>query len=159
MTVWRWCYIVRAKSKDELIVIIISIAAFLCFHGLFVCFHIYPFLSHFSYFMLYIFVVFFLSFVLLISGSPHSSSPLARSVRYCLSTDSAKMYNIPQTSRSGPDPDPEPEPEQGPSSEACGQTRAQSGCKLPVGMKTTDGDDEGPPNISECGWVHRECDV
>lgn len=64
-----------------------------------------------------------------------------------MSTDSAKVFTIPQTGSSGP----EPEPEQGPSSEACGQTRTQHGCKLPVGMKTSDGGDEGPPNISECG--------
>ncbi|KAG7230064.1 hypothetical protein INR49_009784 [Caranx melampygus] len=89
-------------------------------------------------------------------GSHHSGSPLARGARYCMSADSSKVYTIPQTSSSGPDP--------GPSSEACGQTRPEPSCKLPVGMKTTgdgdgdgDGDDdeahstEGPPNISECG--------
>ncbi|XP_047207293.1 signal-induced proliferation-associated 1-like protein 2 isoform X3 [Girardinichthys multiradiatus] len=84
------------------------------------------------------------------SGSHHSGSPLARGARYCMSTDSSKVYTIPQTSSTGP--------ELGPSSEACGQTRTQSSCKLPVSMKTADadGDDdatctEGPPNISECG--------
>lgn len=88
-----------------------------------------------------------------ISGSHHSGSPLARGARYCMSADSSKVYTIPQTSSSGPEPGP------GDSSEACGQTRPQPGCKLPVGMKTTDDDDddaqrtEGPPNISECGWV------
>ncbi|XP_039640435.1 signal-induced proliferation-associated 1-like protein 2 isoform X3 [Perca fluviatilis] len=93
------------------------------------------------------------------SGSHHSGSPLARGARYCMSADSSKVYTIPQTSSSGPGPGPGPEPgpELGPepSSEACGQTRPQSDCKLPVGMKTTDDDDahstEGPPNISECG--------
>ncbi|TWW78642.1 Signal-induced proliferation-associated 1-like protein 2, partial [Takifugu flavidus] len=100
------------------------------------------------------------------NGSHHSGSPLARGVRYCLSTDSAKVYTIPQTGSSGPDPEPEPEPdpepepepepEQGPSSEACGQTRTLHGCKLPVGMKTSDGDDEGPPNISECGHLYAQ---
>lgn len=98
----------------------------------------------------------------LVSGSHHSGSPLARGARYCMSADSSKVYTIPQTSSSGPEPGPGPGP--GPSSEACGQTRPQPGCKLPVGMKTTDGggdddgdgdDDahstEGPPSISECG--------
>ncbi|KAM4592151.1 signal-induced proliferation-associated 1-like protein 2 isoform 3-T4 [Odontesthes bonariensis] len=87
------------------------------------------------------------------SGSHHSGSPLARGARYCISADSSKVYTIPQTSSSEPEPGP------GPSSEACGQTRTQSSCKLPVGMKTADDDDgdddahstEGPPNISECG--------
>lgn len=99
-------------------------------------------------------------FCCLVSGSHHSGSPLARGARYCMSADSSKVYTIPQTSSSGPGPEPEPEPGPGPSSEACGQTRPQPGCKLPVGMKTADGDDdddahstEGPPNISECGWV------
>uniref|UniRef100_A0A3Q1JYG7 Signal induced proliferation associated 1 like 2 n=1 Tax=Anabas testudineus TaxID=64144 RepID=A0A3Q1JYG7_ANATE len=83
------------------------------------------------------------------SGSHHSGSPLARGARYCMSADSSKVYTIPQTSSSGPEPGP------GDSSEACGQTRPQPGCKLPVGMKTTDDNDddahctEGPPNISE----------
>uniref|UniRef100_A0A3B3CID6 Signal induced proliferation associated 1 like 2 n=1 Tax=Oryzias melastigma TaxID=30732 RepID=A0A3B3CID6_ORYME len=89
------------------------------------------------------------------SGSHHSGSPLARGARYCVSADSSKVYTIPQTSSAGPEPGP------GPSSEACGQTRTQSSCKNPAGMKTTgdgadeDDDDahstEGPPNISECG--------
>uniref|UniRef100_A0A8C4IHL3 Signal induced proliferation associated 1 like 2 n=1 Tax=Dicentrarchus labrax TaxID=13489 RepID=A0A8C4IHL3_DICLA len=91
------------------------------------------------------------------SGSHHSGSPLARGARYCMSADSSKVYTIPQTSSSGPGPGPEAEPGPGPSSEACGQTRPQPGCKLPVGMKTADDDDgdddahstEGPPNISE----------
>ncbi|XP_014912827.1 signal-induced proliferation-associated 1-like protein 2 isoform X3 [Poecilia latipinna] len=85
------------------------------------------------------------------SGSHHSGSPLARGARYCMSADSSKVYTIPQTSSTGPEP--------GPSSEACGQARTQSSCKLPESMKTADddGDDgdahctEGPPNISECG--------
>ncbi|KAF6725578.1 Signal-induced proliferation-associated 1-like protein 2 [Oryzias melastigma] len=91
------------------------------------------------------------------SGSHHSGSPLARGARYCVSADSSKVYTIPQTSSAGPEPGP------GPSSEACGQTRTQSSCKNPAGMKTTgdgadeDDDDahstEGPPNISECGRV------
>uniref|UniRef100_A0A096M984 Signal induced proliferation associated 1 like 2 n=1 Tax=Poecilia formosa TaxID=48698 RepID=A0A096M984_POEFO len=89
----------------------------------------------------------------LISGSHHSGSPLARGARYCMSADSSKVYTIPQTSSTGPEP--------GPSSEACGQARTQSSCKLPESMKTADddGDDgdahctEGPPNISECGHV------
>uniref|UniRef100_A0A8D3AFU7 Signal induced proliferation associated 1 like 2 n=1 Tax=Scophthalmus maximus TaxID=52904 RepID=A0A8D3AFU7_SCOMX len=89
------------------------------------------------------------------SGSHHSGSPLARGARYCMSADSSKVYTIPQTSSSGPGPEQEPEP--GPSSEACGQTRPEPGCILPMGMKTTDAvddDDEahstdGPPNISE----------
>uniref|UniRef100_A0A672J7W1 Signal induced proliferation associated 1 like 2 n=1 Tax=Salarias fasciatus TaxID=181472 RepID=A0A672J7W1_SALFA len=68
------------------------------------------------------------------SGSHHSGSPLARGARYCMSADSSKVYTIPQTSSSGPGPEPEPEP--GPSSEACGQTRTQSSCKLPMGTKT-----------------------
>ncbi|XP_072247393.1 signal-induced proliferation-associated 1-like protein 2 isoform X2 [Leuresthes tenuis] len=91
------------------------------------------------------------------SGSHHSGSPLARGARYCISADSSKVYTIPQTSSSGPEPGP------GPSSEACGQTRTQSSCKLPVGMKTADddGDDdahstEGPPNISECGQLYAQ---
>ena len=97
----------------------------------------------------------FVLFCCLVSGSHHSGSPLARGARYCMSTDSSKVYTIPQTSSSGPEPEPEPEPEPGPvpGSEACGQTRPQPGC-----MKTTDVDDEddphnteGPPNISECG--------
>ncbi|XP_075932968.1 signal-induced proliferation-associated 1-like protein 2 isoform X3 [Anarhichas minor] len=86
------------------------------------------------------------------SGSHHSGSPLARGARYCMSADSSKVYTIPQTSSSEPEPGPEP------SSEACGQARPQSGCKLPGGMKTTDDEEEddahsteGPPNISECG--------
>ncbi|XP_041866103.1 signal-induced proliferation-associated 1-like protein 2 isoform X3 [Melanotaenia boesemani] len=86
------------------------------------------------------------------SGSHHSGSPLARGARYCMSADSSKVYTIPQTSSSGPEPGP------GPTSEACGQARTQSSCKLPEGMKAADddGDDdahsnEGPPNISECG--------
>ncbi|MEQ2228762.1 hypothetical protein ILYODFUR_012132 [Ilyodon furcidens] len=90
-----------------------------------------------------------------ISGSHHSGSPLARGARYCMSTDSSKVYTIPQTSSTGPEP--------GPSSEACGQTRTQSSCKLPVSMKTADadGDDdatcnEGPPNISECGQLYAQ---
>uniref|UniRef100_A0A3Q2QKV3 Signal induced proliferation associated 1 like 2 n=1 Tax=Fundulus heteroclitus TaxID=8078 RepID=A0A3Q2QKV3_FUNHE len=58
------------------------------------------------------------------SGSHHSGSPLARGARYCMSADSSKVYTIPQTSSTGPEP--------GPSSEACGQTRTQSSCKLPV---------------------------
>ncbi|MEQ2177952.1 hypothetical protein GOODEAATRI_009089, partial [Goodea atripinnis] len=89
------------------------------------------------------------------SGSHHSGSPLARGARYCMSTDSSKVYTIPQTSSTGPEP--------GPSSEACGQTRTQSSCKLPVSMKTADadGDDdatctEGPPNISECGQLYAQ---
>lgn len=91
-----------------------------------------------------------------ISGSHHSGSPLARGARYCVSADSSKVYTIPQTSSAEPEPGP------GPSSEACGQTRTQSGCKHPAGVRTTDdGADEnddahstdGPPNISECGWV------
>ncbi|KAK5853761.1 hypothetical protein PBY51_014891 [Eleginops maclovinus] len=94
------------------------------------------------------------------SGSHHSGSPLARGARYCMSADSSKVYTIPQTSSSGPGPEPELGP--GPSSEACGQTRPQSGCTLPVGMKTTDDEDEdahsteGPPNISECGQLYAE---
>lgn len=98
----------------------------------------------------------FIFFCCLVSGSHHSGSPLARGARYCMSADSSKVYTIPQTSNSGPGPQPGP----GPSSEACGQTRPQPDCKLPVGVKTTDDDDgddahstEGPPNISECGWV------
>uniref|UniRef100_A0A3Q1JYB1 Signal induced proliferation associated 1 like 2 n=1 Tax=Anabas testudineus TaxID=64144 RepID=A0A3Q1JYB1_ANATE len=59
------------------------------------------------------------------SGSHHSGSPLARGARYCMSADSSKVYTIPQTSSSGPEPGP------GDSSEACGQTRPQPGCKLP----------------------------
>ncbi|XP_039994714.1 signal-induced proliferation-associated 1-like protein 2 isoform X5 [Xiphias gladius] len=94
------------------------------------------------------------------SGSHHSGSPLARGARYCMSADSSKVYTIPQTSSSGPGPGPEPGPEPGPgpgpSSEACGQTRPEPSCNLPVGMKTTDDGDEahnteGPPSISECG--------
>uniref|UniRef100_A0A3B3XA86 Signal induced proliferation associated 1 like 2 n=1 Tax=Poecilia mexicana TaxID=48701 RepID=A0A3B3XA86_9TELE len=89
------------------------------------------------------------------SGSHHSGSPLARGARYCMSADSSKVYTIPQTSSTGPEP--------GPSSEACGQARTQSSCKLPESMKTADddGDDgdahctEGPPNISECGLSPR----
>uniref|UniRef100_A0A3B5LH63 Signal induced proliferation associated 1 like 2 n=1 Tax=Xiphophorus couchianus TaxID=32473 RepID=A0A3B5LH63_9TELE len=89
------------------------------------------------------------------SGSHHSGSPLARGARYCMSADSSKVYTIPQTSSTGPEP--------GPSSEACGQTRTQSSCKLPESMKTADDDDddgdahctEGPPNISECGLSPR----
>ncbi|XP_029305161.1 signal-induced proliferation-associated 1-like protein 2 isoform X2 [Cottoperca gobio] len=84
------------------------------------------------------------------SGSHHSGSPLARGARYCMSADSSKVYTIPQTGSSGPELGPEP------SSEACGQTRPQPGCTLPVGMKTTDDDDEGPPNISECGQLYAE---
>uniref|UniRef100_A0A3P8U9S7 Signal induced proliferation associated 1 like 2 n=1 Tax=Amphiprion percula TaxID=161767 RepID=A0A3P8U9S7_AMPPE len=74
------------------------------------------------------------------SGSHHSGSPLARGARYCISADSSKVYTIPQTSSSGSELGPGPE--SGPSSEACGQTRAQASCKLPVGMKTTDDDDD-----------------
>uniref|UniRef100_A0A3P9NSD7 Signal induced proliferation associated 1 like 2 n=1 Tax=Poecilia reticulata TaxID=8081 RepID=A0A3P9NSD7_POERE len=88
------------------------------------------------------------------SGSHHSGSPLARGARYCMSADSSKVYTIPQTSSTGPEP--------GPSSEACGQTRTQSSCKLPESMKTADDDGdgdahctEGPPNISECGLSPR----
>ncbi|AWP14268.1 putative signal-induced proliferation-associated 1-like protein 2 [Scophthalmus maximus] len=96
------------------------------------------------------------------SGSHHSGSPLARGARYCMSADSSKVYTIPQTSSSGPGPEQEPEP--GPSSEACGQTRPEPGCILPMGMKTTDAvddDDEahstdGPPNISECGQLYAQ---
>ncbi|XP_068182639.1 signal-induced proliferation-associated 1-like protein 2 isoform X3 [Antennarius striatus] len=98
------------------------------------------------------------------SGSHHSGSPLARGARYCMSSDSSKVYTIPQTSSSGPEPLTEPGP--GPSSEACGQTRPQPGCKLSVGMKTTDDDDddddddahdtEGPPDISECGQLYAQ---
>ncbi|XP_053188514.1 signal-induced proliferation-associated 1-like protein 2 isoform X3 [Scomber japonicus] len=94
------------------------------------------------------------------SGSHHSGSPLARGARYCMSADSSKVYTIPQTSSSGSGLGPEPGP--GPSSEACGQTRTQSGSILPVGMKTTDDDDddahstEGPPNISECGQLYAQ---
>uniref|UniRef100_A0A3B3DT13 Signal induced proliferation associated 1 like 2 n=1 Tax=Oryzias melastigma TaxID=30732 RepID=A0A3B3DT13_ORYME len=94
------------------------------------------------------------------SGSHHSGSPLARGARYCVSADSSKVYTIPQTSSAGPEPGP------GPSSEACGQTRTQSSCKNPAGMKTTgdgadeDDDDahstEGPPNISECGQLYAQ---
>ncbi|KAM9365374.1 signal-induced proliferation-associated 1-like protein 2 isoform 3-T4 [Pholidichthys leucotaenia] len=92
------------------------------------------------------------------SGSHHSGSPLARGARYCLSVDSPKVYTFPQTSSSGPDPG------QGPSSEACGQTRTQSSCKFTVGMKETDDDDddddarstEEPPNISECGQLYTQ---
>uniref|UniRef100_A0A3B3UE95 Signal induced proliferation associated 1 like 2 n=1 Tax=Poecilia latipinna TaxID=48699 RepID=A0A3B3UE95_9TELE len=62
------------------------------------------------------------------SGSHHSGSPLARGARYCMSADSSKVYTIPQTSSTGPEP--------GPSSEACGQARTQSSCKLPESMKT-----------------------
>ncbi|XP_050932452.1 signal-induced proliferation-associated 1-like protein 2 isoform X4 [Lates calcarifer] len=100
------------------------------------------------------------------SGSHHSGSPLARGARYCMSADSSKVYTIPQTSSSGPGPEPEPGPDPGPSSEACGQTRPESGCKLPVSMKTTDDDDdddddeahsaEGPPSISECGQLYAQ---
>ncbi|XP_040906047.1 signal-induced proliferation-associated 1-like protein 2 isoform X3 [Toxotes jaculatrix] len=91
------------------------------------------------------------------SGSHHSGSPLARGARYCMSADSSKVYTIPQTSSSGPGPEPGP----GPSSEACGQTRPEPGCKLPVGTKTTDDDGEahsteGPPNISECGQLYAQ---
>ncbi|XP_027133491.1 signal-induced proliferation-associated 1-like protein 2 isoform X2 [Larimichthys crocea] len=97
------------------------------------------------------------------SGSHHSGSPLARGARYCMSADSSKVYTIPQTSSSGQGPEPGP----GPSSEACGQTRPQSGCNLPVGMKTADDDHdddddddapntEGPPNISECGQLYAQ---
>lgn len=84
-----------------------------------------------------------------------------------MSADSSKVYTIPQTSSSGPDlgsdlgPEPGPGPglSPSPSSEACGQTRSEPGCTLPVGMKTTDNEDddedahstEGPPNLSECG--------
>ncbi|XP_035982425.1 signal-induced proliferation-associated 1-like protein 2 isoform X2 [Fundulus heteroclitus] len=96
------------------------------------------------------------------SGSHHSGSPLARGARYCMSADSSKVYTIPQTSSTGPEP--------GPSSEACGQTRTQSSCKLPVSLKTADADadadadgdgdaahcTEGPPNISECGQLYAE---
>ncbi|KAK2922074.1 signal-induced proliferation-associated 1-like protein 2 isoform X2 [Channa argus] len=92
------------------------------------------------------------------SGSHHSGSPLARGAKHCMSTDSSKVYTIPQPSSSGPGPEP------GPSSEACGQTRPQSSCKLQVGMKTADGDGddddahstEGPPNISECGQLYAQ---
>lgn len=119
-----------------------------------ICCQIHSFWSFLSYIMLYVFCC-------LVSGSHHSGSPLARGARYCMSADSSKVYTIPQTSSSGPEPEPGlgPEPGPGPSSEACGQARPQPGCKLPVGMKTTDdGDDdanstEGPPSISECGWV------
>ncbi|XP_069001159.1 signal-induced proliferation-associated 1-like protein 2 isoform X2 [Embiotoca jacksoni] len=98
------------------------------------------------------------------SGSHHSGSPLARGARYCMSADSSKVYTIPQTSSSGPEsePGPVPGPGPGPGSEACGQTRSQSSCKLPVGMKTADDDDddahstEGPPNISECGQLYAQ---
>ncbi|XP_061601944.1 signal-induced proliferation-associated 1-like protein 2 isoform X3 [Cololabis saira] len=94
------------------------------------------------------------------SGSHHSGSPLARGARYCVSADSSKVYTIPQTSSSGPEPGP------GPSSEACGQTRTQSSCKHPLGMKMAGDDDgdedddahstEGPPNISECGQLYAQ---
>uniref|UniRef100_A0A3Q1IKR9 Signal induced proliferation associated 1 like 2 n=1 Tax=Anabas testudineus TaxID=64144 RepID=A0A3Q1IKR9_ANATE len=70
------------------------------------------------------------------SGSHHSGSPLARGARYCMSADSSKVYTIPQTSSSGPEPGP------GDSSEACGQTRPQPGCKLPVGCVWHDPSDE-----------------
>ncbi|XP_028323772.1 signal-induced proliferation-associated 1-like protein 2 isoform X1 [Gouania willdenowi] len=97
------------------------------------------------------------------SGSHHSGSPLARGARYCISADSSKVYTIPQTSSSmsGSEPGPGTEP----GSEACGQTRTQSSCKLSSGTKTTDGGDngddeahntEGPPNISECGQLYAE---
>uniref|UniRef100_A0A8C5GMF5 Signal induced proliferation associated 1 like 2 n=1 Tax=Gouania willdenowi TaxID=441366 RepID=A0A8C5GMF5_GOUWI len=71
------------------------------------------------------------------SGSHHSGSPLARGARYCISADSSKVYTIPQTSSSmsGSEPGPGTEP----GSEACGQTRTQSSCKLSSGTKTTDG--------------------
>lgn len=112
-------------------------------------------LLYFTHFWVTLCFVFCL-FCCLISGSHHSGSPLARGARYCMSTDSSKVYTIPQTSSSGPEPELGP----GPSSEACGQTRPQSECNLQMGMKTADGDDgddahstEGPPNISECGWV------
>ncbi|XP_043991486.1 signal-induced proliferation-associated 1-like protein 2 isoform X4 [Gambusia affinis] len=88
------------------------------------------------------------------SGSHHSGSPLARGARYCMSADSSKVYTIPQTSSTGPEP--------GPSSEACGQIRTQSSCKLPESVKTADDDDgdahctEGPPNISECGQLYAQ---
>lgn len=126
----------------------VSVAnAHLCFHSSFLFLRS---LCHsLSYILLYV--------CCLISGSHHSGSPLARGARYCVSADSSKVYTIPQTSSAGPEPGP------GPSSEACGQTRTQSSCKNPAGMKTTgdgadeDDDDahstEGPPNISECGWV------
>uniref|UniRef100_A0A671VLN3 Signal induced proliferation associated 1 like 2 n=1 Tax=Sparus aurata TaxID=8175 RepID=A0A671VLN3_SPAAU len=92
------------------------------------------------------------------SGSHHSGSPLARGARYCMSADSSKVYTIPQTSSSLTGPEPGP----GPSSEACGQARPQAGCTLPVGMKTTEDDDddahstEGPPSISECGQLYAQ---
>ncbi|KAM3605972.1 uncharacterized protein V6R79_008199 [Siganus canaliculatus] len=92
------------------------------------------------------------------SGSHHSGSPLARGARYCMSADSSKVYTIPQTSSSEPEPGQGP----GPSSEACGQTRPQPGCKLPAGVKTADDDDddahstEEPPNISECGQLYAQ---
>ncbi|XP_061816884.1 signal-induced proliferation-associated 1-like protein 2 isoform X2 [Nerophis lumbriciformis] len=96
------------------------------------------------------------------SGSHHSGSPLARGARYCMSADSSKVYTIPQTSISGAGSEPGPEPEcgQGPSSEACGQTRTQPDGNLPV--KTTDNVDadahskEGPPDISDCGQLYAQ---
>ncbi|XP_026164797.1 signal-induced proliferation-associated 1-like protein 2 isoform X2 [Mastacembelus armatus] len=88
------------------------------------------------------------------SGSHHSGSPLARGARFCMSADSSKVYTVPQTSSSEPGPGPEP------SSEACGQSRPQPSFKVPVGVKTTDDDDahnnEGPPNISECGQLYAQ---
>lgn len=117
------------------------------------------FLFSFQFFFLPSLSVSFSCYILLyvccsISGSHHSGSPLARGARYCVSADSSKVYTIPQTSSAEPEPGP------GPSSEACGQTRTQAGCKHPAGVRTTDdGADEnddahstdGPPNISECG--------
>lgn len=118
-----------------------------------------PILTYCTFLNLLILVTFELHYAFIfcyhVSGSHHSGSPLARGARYCMSADSSKVYTIPQTSSSLTGP----EPGQGPSSEACGQARPQAGCTLPVGMKTTEDDDddahstEGPPSISECGWV------
>lgn len=62
MTGWRrWCHTVRDELSSS---IILSIAAVsLCFDALFISFHLYSFLSHFIYFMLYIFCCCFFSFL------------------------------------------------------------------------------------------------
>ncbi|XP_034040399.1 signal-induced proliferation-associated 1-like protein 2 isoform X2 [Thalassophryne amazonica] len=86
------------------------------------------------------------------SGSHHSGSPLAHGARYSMPAESCKVYTIPQTSSS----ETGAGPGDGPSSAACGQTRPQSGCKLPVGITKTDDahNTEGPPNISEYGHLY-----
>lgn len=148
---WSWFLWFIEASWSILCLIPFIWSIYVGFYGFMSFFmFVFVFICHLLFWSLRVtLLLFFYLFCCLISGSHHSGSPLARGARYCVSADASKVYTIPQASSSGSELGP------GPGSGVHGQTQTQSACMFAAAAKTTDGGQgsEGPPNISECGWV------